>query len=82
MASQTSPNAALHQHHVVQASRQQANGHVQQLQQSAPPPIGPGPSQYLKQANEGIWLQLGTSPLLRARGGVRVLTRVQEPSLK
>lgn len=80
MASQTSPNAALH-HHVVQASRQQANGHVQQLQQAAPP-IGPGPSQYLKQANEGIWLQLGTSPLLRAHGGVRVLTRVQEPFLK
>lgn len=58
MASQTSPTVALHQQqHAAQNARSQPNGHVQ-MQQPAPPG---GPSQYLKQANESIWLQLGKS---------------------
>ena len=82
MASQTSPTTALHQHHVVQGGRAQPNGHVQLQQPQGPPPGGP--SQYLKQANEAIWMHLGTSPwhgpVDVLRGGARVLTRVQEIS--
>lgn len=45
----------MHPHHVVQQARGQPNGHVA-LQ---PPPQTKTPSQYLQQANEAIWLQLG-----------------------
>jgi hypothetical protein len=56
MASQTSPTAAMHPHHVVQQGRGQPNGHVALQQPHQPKPA----SHFLQQANEGIWLQLGT----------------------
>lgn len=56
MASQTSPTAAMHPHHVVQQGRGQPNGLVA-LQ---PPQQAKPASHFLQQANEGIWLQLGT----------------------
>ncbi|KAG9529516.1 hypothetical protein KCU77_g24412, partial [Aureobasidium melanogenum] len=46
----------MHPHHVVQQGRGQPNGHVA-LQ--PPHPAKPA-SHYLQQANEGIWLQLGS----------------------
>lgn len=55
MATQTSPTAALHPHHAGPGGRPQQNGHVAMQQAQGQP----GPSTFIKQGNEAIWLQMG-----------------------
>ena len=63
MATQASPSAPLHPHHLVQ--RQQPNGHGP-VSVPVPGPLADPPktASYLTSVNENTWLKIGTSAIL------------------